>query len=37
MASLLTQAGGNPAAVQEMLRHSDPKVTERYRHVGSPK
>ena len=33
-ASLLTQAGANPASVQRMLRHSDPKVTERYRHLS---
>lgn len=32
--SLLTMAGANPAAVQKVLRHSDPKMTEIYSHLA---
>jgi integrase len=32
--SLLTMAGANPASVQSILRHSDPKMTRRYSHLA---
>ena len=33
-ASLLTMSGANPRAVQRLLRHSDPRMTERYTHLS---
>ena len=32
--SLLTMAGANPASVQSILRHKDPRTTEIYKHLS---
>ena len=33
-ASLMMMAGASPAAVQRILRHTDPKMTQRYTHLA---